>query len=79
MLARIDVPGTLLVFPLARWASRHRARSPAASRQMQADGLIPRFDAALATMRPLWRRIPSTYEPMGLAGLTAYDPTTGKA
>jgi hypothetical protein len=44
--------------------------------QLQADGLIPRFDPALALNRPY---APTrVYTPMGLAGLTAYGPTTGE-
>jgi len=63
------------------WYSRWRWQSAprpivASVGELQDAGLLPRFDNALATTRP--KSPLRVYEPMGLAGLTAYVPSTGE-
>ena len=63
------------------WYSRWRWQSAprpivASVGELQAAGLLPCFDPALSQTRPLSSA--KTYEPMGLAGLTAYMASTGE-
>jgi hypothetical protein len=74
VLARIEVPEHYW-YSRWRWQSAPRPITGSIA-QLQLDGLLPTFDAALATTRPL--APDRVYEPMGLAGLTAYGPTTGE-
>jgi hypothetical protein len=67
--------------PAHHWYSRWRWQSaprPIVRKieDLQAEGLLPYFDMELGLTRPL---APTrVYTPMGLAGLTAYGPTTGE-
>jgi hypothetical protein len=74
MVAEIPVP-------YHYWYSRWRWQSAPRPiitdiADLQANGLLPYFDASLAEHRPLSPQ--RTYTPMGLAGLTAYMPSTGE-
>jgi hypothetical protein len=74
VLARIEVPEH---YWYSRWRWESAPREIVADiAQLQLDGLLPTFGTSLATTRPL--SDPKTYTPMGLAGLTAYGPTTGE-
>lgn len=75
-----DVLATVQV-PEHHWYSRWRWQSaprPIVNnvRDLQAEGFLPFFDNTLATNRPL--SPVRVYSPMGLAGLTAYIPSTGE-
>jgi hypothetical protein len=73
-LATVDVPEH---YWYSRWRWQSSPRPIIASvEELQADGLLPRFDMALSTARPLSKQ--HTYTPMGLAGLAAYMPSTGE-
>jgi hypothetical protein len=73
-LARIEVPEH---YWYSRWRWESAPRPIVADIEaLQAEGLLPRFDTSLATTRPL--APDRVYTPMGLAGLTAYGPTTGE-
>jgi hypothetical protein len=74
-LCAIDVPAH---YWYSRWRWQSAPRPIVATiEELQAEGLLPRFDASLATTRPLSpARVYSA--PMDLAGLTAYVPSTGE-
>lgn len=74
VLACIEVPEH---YWYSRWRWESAPRPIVADIEaLQAEGLLPRFDTSLATTRPL--APDRVYTPMGLAGLTAYGPTTGE-
>jgi hypothetical protein len=74
VLATIDVPEH---YWYSRWRWQSAPRPIAATiEELQADGLLPRFDMALAQTRPLSSQ--HVYTPMKLAGLAAYMPSTGE-
>ena len=73
-LATVDVPEH---YWYSRWRWQSAPRPIIANvEDLQAAGLLPCFDPALSQTRPLSSA--KTYEPMGLAGLTAYMASTGE-
>jgi len=74
VLATVSVPEH---YWYSRWRWQSSPRPIVASvAELQDAGLLPYFDMELATTRPLSSA--KVYAPMGLAGLTAYMPTTGE-
>jgi hypothetical protein len=74
LLAVVEVPEH---YWYSRWRWQSAPRPVIATvAELQEAGLLPYFDMALATTRPLSPA--RVYEPMGLAGLTAYMPGTGE-
>ena len=74
VLATIDLPEH---YWYSRWRWQSAPRPIIANvAELQAAGLLPYFDTALATTRPLSPL--RVYEPMKLAGLAAYMPSTGE-
>jgi hypothetical protein len=73
-LATVDVPEH---YWYSRWRWQSSPRPIVASvEELQAAGMVPCFDPALSQTRPLSSA--KVYEPMGLAGLTAYMASTGE-
>jgi len=75
VLATVNVPAHYW-FSRWRWQSAPRPvrATPA---QLMDQGLVPRLSDSLHPFTELYRKA-ETYEPMGLAGLAAYMPTTGE-
>jgi hypothetical protein len=74
-------PLAVIGLPAHYWYSRWRWQSAprpitATLHDLQAAGLLPLFNPELAGPRPM--SPDRFYEPMGLAGLTAYMPSTGE-
>jgi hypothetical protein len=74
VLATVDVPEHYW-YSRWRWQSKPRP-IVATTLELQDADLLPHFDMELSTTRPLSPT--RVYEPMGLAGLTAYVPSTGE-
>jgi hypothetical protein len=73
-LAKLEVPQH---YWYSRWRWQSAPRPVCASlAELIAEGLVPSYDETLASNRP--RSPARTYSPMGLAGLTAYMPSTGE-
>jgi len=74
VLAVVEVPAH---YWYSRWRWQSAPREVCVTiAELQEAGLIPCFDLSLAQTRPLSPA--RVYEPMGLAGLTAYVPSTGE-